>query len=552
MLDNTVYYTVVKMGSYVNGLAAVGVTWDIMRNVGNIMLIFGFLAAGIMTILNAEHYGFGRSMIPKLLLAAVFLNFSLFIAEGIVDTGNLFGTHIYTQINGGAPAGEKTLSLSSINQEGISNKIMSSLGLQTIYGQARDPNLAKVFFDNSWTIGFMSIFLFIIAAFVIFSLAFILIARFVILLFLIITSPAGFAGLAIPKLSNIANTWWKTLVDQTITAPVLLLGLYIALVVITDANFLTGYSRCVPGSTATGGCQDPNYLGFLTNNWDGFASVLLSFLVGMGLLLGVVVLSKRMSAWGGDWATKMGGRLSFGVAGFAGRYSVGLGAHKLAKYARSTRLARVPLVGTGLVRGLDKISGASFDARGAQFGGGLKGLGVDVGDAQKGGYKEALKKGIESRTKYAGELKGRAYEDLKEEAKKGLAERENQLRKYEKDRKDAKTADEYLAADKNVKEQEKKIDEYHEKIGTERGNKLKYAKTLSRLVLSSNTEAAKKIKEDARKSKDDKELDTLRKALKKAGGEDESTATAAPSAGAPTGGGTPSAGGGGGGGAPAS
>ncbi|MDE2173619.1 MAG: hypothetical protein KGJ31_03520, partial [Patescibacteria group bacterium] len=50
-LDNVVYYTVVIMGTYVKGLPAVGLTWSILRDIGNIVLIFGFLAIGITTIL---------------------------------------------------------------------------------------------------------------------------------------------------------------------------------------------------------------------------------------------------------------------------------------------------------------------------------------------------------------------------------------------------------------------------------------------------------------------------------------------------------------------
>ncbi|MBI2025722.1 hypothetical protein HYT04_02975 [Candidatus Kaiserbacteria bacterium] len=158
----------------------------------------------------------------------------------------------------------------------------------------------------------MSIILFLVAAFVMFSLAFILIARFVILLFLIIVAPIGFAGLAVPKLASLANKWWGELFKQTITAPVLLLLLYIALRVITDVNFLTGLGATKEGWTGT-----------VANNISSFASVLISFLIAMGLLLAVVIISKSMSAFGGDMATKWAGRLSFGATAWAGRATVG-------------------------------------------------------------------------------------------------------------------------------------------------------------------------------------------------------------------------------------
>ena len=312
-LDNTVYYTVVKMGSYVNELSAVGVAWRIMRDIGNIMLIFGFLAAGLFTVLNLNLYGWGKSMLPKLLMAAVLLNFSLFMVEAVVDVGNLFATQFYTQINGGVAPGAAEFSVDAVRNNGIANKVMAQLGLQSLYGDAAtNPDLLKA--GPSWIIGFLGIILFIIAAFVFFTLAFILIARFVMLIYLIITAPIGFAGWAVPKLSGLSTTYWKNLFEQTITAPVLLLLLYIALAVITDASFLAGF----------GASRDSN-TGFWTSlangatNPSGFAGMLLSFLVAMGLLLAVAMAAKKLSAVGASGAMKLAGAATFGATAWAGR-----------------------------------------------------------------------------------------------------------------------------------------------------------------------------------------------------------------------------------------
>ncbi|MEK7101568.1 MAG: hypothetical protein AAB882_00240, partial [Patescibacteria group bacterium] len=43
-LNYAVYFTVVTMGTYVKNLEAVGATWAILRDIGNIFLIFGFIA----------------------------------------------------------------------------------------------------------------------------------------------------------------------------------------------------------------------------------------------------------------------------------------------------------------------------------------------------------------------------------------------------------------------------------------------------------------------------------------------------------------------------
>jgi hypothetical protein len=297
-LDYAVYYTVINMGAYVHSLTAIGITWRVLRDVGNIMLIFGFLAIGLSIILNTERLGYGKKMLPMLLVAAIFLNFSLFFAEAIIDTGNLFATQFYTQINGGTPPSPAFLQNLTIKNEGISNKIMAQLGLTTIYGDAQNPDKAKTVLkgQNPWLIGFMGILLFIVTAFVFFALAFILVARFVALLFLIILAPIGFAGLAVPQLAGRAKQWWDALFQQTITAPVLMLMLYVALVVITDASFLSG----------TGNGQNPNWLGSINGNLTGFGAILLTFLIAMGLLIAVIIMAKSLSAFGAGAVSKVG------------------------------------------------------------------------------------------------------------------------------------------------------------------------------------------------------------------------------------------------------
>ncbi|MDP2594196.1 MAG: hypothetical protein Q8P36_02565 [bacterium] len=318
-LDYAAYYGVVVMGDFVKELSAIGVTWRILRDLGNIMLVFGFIVSGIFVILNVNKYGFGSKLLPTLLVAAVFLNFSLFISEVIIDVNNLFATEIYKQINNGEIVGPSKLNApNAVVNEGISNRIMSVIGLPSLYDvtNADDKDLKAAqdaLKNSSWYVGFMGIILFIVASFVMFSLAFVIIARFVALVFLIVIAPVGFAGLAVPQLQGLASQWWSQLVKQAITAPVLFILLYIALAVITDAKFLTGVGAGGGGAGSGGG-----WTGFLETAGGGtgrFAGILFSFLVAMGLLLAVVVFAKRMSAFGAGVATRMSGRVIGGVIG---------------------------------------------------------------------------------------------------------------------------------------------------------------------------------------------------------------------------------------------
>ncbi len=316
-LDASIYYTVIQMGETLNPnqYAAVGVTWRILRDIGNIILIFGFLAIGISIILGNEIIGYGQKMLPRLLIAAVALNFSLFAAEAVVDVGNLFATQIYAQINGGVlPVATAGDFLEKLANQGVGQKVFAVFGFQTFYGDAAQN--AKLFTgDNQLLISFMAIAVFLVAAFVFFSLAFMFVARFVYLIGLIITSPIGVAGFAMPKLESAARQWWDALFKQTVTAPILLLGLYVALMVITDDLFLQSFGAQSHGWTVA--------IGSGAGADDSMIGMILSFVVAMALLLGVMVLSKKIGAAGADTAMKWGGRLSFGATSLAGRATLG-------------------------------------------------------------------------------------------------------------------------------------------------------------------------------------------------------------------------------------
>ena len=420
-LDYVAYYTVVSMGSYVGNITAIGVAWRVLRDIANIMLIFGFLAIGITTILQVSWYGGAQKLLPKLVIAAVAMNFSLFVCEALIDGTNIIATQFYQQINGGQPLTQTTLANTKVNfvsgsntdigNEPISNAIMGQLGFQTLYN-AGNVNQKAYEGSNTWLFGFLAIILFGVTAFVLFSLTLILVARFVALIFFILLSPVGFMGWAVPLMQGRADQWWKNFLDQIITAPILFLLLYVALAVITDAKFLTGDCG---GGTCT------KTWGFVGgNNLVGFASMLLSFMIAIGLLLVVTIKARSMGAFGADWAMKWGSRLSgaavaAGSVAWIGRSTVGAGGRLAAKGLGNTRFGR-SFVGRPIVDALEKkVAGASFDVRSVEavrkFAGSA---GLALGAAQKGGYTADVKARVESYERAAGRIRAKGKEAKKE------------------------------------------------------------------------------------------------------------------------------------------
>jgi len=424
VLDATVYYTVVKMGSILsqaNGIGAIPLVWRIMRDFGNIALIFGFLAIGLETILGVDFYGGGTKLLPTLVIVAVLLNFSLFLASAVVDVSNLFATEFYSQINNGAiPAPPSFDNFSTaVHEEGVSNAIMSQLGMQTLYGAAMNAGTSQtgsspstIFSgSNSFFIGFLSSVLFIVAAFVMFSLSIILVTRFVVLILLLVVSPIGVASFAIPQLKSLGKKWRDTLLEQSMTAPVLILLLYVALRVITDVHFLSTF--VAGGNSATAASN--LWTGFVNagssgSNLTGFAGVLLSFIVAMGLLLAVTMAAKSMSAAGAGFATKVGGKLSgltlaAAAPGYLGRNTAGRFSQRLGERWSKSKYARIPGLGSRVSSVLDKGAKASYDVRPAKDSKFLSGAGINLGKKQKGGFAAEEKAAIEKHEKYAKTLK---------------------------------------------------------------------------------------------------------------------------------------------------
>jgi len=394
LMGMTIYYTIVRMGVHVHALGGINSAWEVFRNLGNIFLVFGFMAIGVATILDNATYG-AKKALPKLLIVALTLNFSLFIAEFIVDTGNMFATQFYTQISGG-----KIPTKFSASTEPITSAIFTSLKLTTLYNTNGTGTISTTTgakgspAQQHWFITFfMGIVLFIITAFVLGSIALVLISRFVILLFLLITSPIGFIGLAdIPLLSKYGKAWWKALTDQTLLAPILLLLLLVVTVLIQSNG---GIFASTKGYAAAFGGDNSTSIGTL----------LLEFAVVIGLLIASLVIAKSLSGKAAAFATKTSAKLTFGSLGFAGRSTIGWGSQRLSKGLAGTKFAKIPILGRAVIGGTDKIAKSSFDMRAGRIGGALKSQGITLGGAQKGGFQAWEQKKIKGREDYAGMIK---------------------------------------------------------------------------------------------------------------------------------------------------
>lgn len=417
-------YLVFNFGVYFGNSTGLLLAWGILRDFGNIILLFGFVYMGIQTILNIGNYDTGKTL-SRLVIFAVLLNFSLFISEAIIDTANGLTTTLYSQtstcditdtdclINHGIASEilDRASIMSALGFGGASN--LSSRNLSGADSRAEgDLQFAEGsnYFTNpiGETLKFLGLALLVTtAAVVLIAGALMLISRAIHLTFLMVVSPIGFAGMAVPWLEKMAKDWWDALVKQALFAPVFLLLLFVSLKLLDGLDGLAGGEGGIASAIQSTNAIDTGPIVF--------------FALVIGFMIASLLVAKKFGIYGAEAITKTAtgligrtaGAATFGAMGWMGRNTIGSASNVIAR--NLGRVGRIPLVGRQLRAVVDAGAKASFDARsvlktGAELG--------EVSKAAKGGRRgvlEATKKAEEEYAKTMSDDDKNKYNLLKSE-----------------------------------------------------------------------------------------------------------------------------------------
>ena len=394
--------TVLQMGSSVKKIGAVEEGWRIFRDLANIMIIFVLLIIGIATILQSQGYG-AKKLLGMLIAVAILINFSLFFTNIVIDSSNLLALQFYNKVEKSEIArGGWTNGWS-----GFGDSYMQAFKLSTLYNSGGNDFSDLLAGGGSSTgriflITILGSILFLVAAFSFLAGVFLLMSRYVVLIFLMILAPVAFVGMILPATSGYAKQWMSMLFKYAFFAPIYFLLTWFVIKVINSDAFaqslgLFGGERF--SSVVNGGSVE----------------LILNFVIVIFFIIGSLIIannmgikgSKAVMSWGGaatKWGRGFAGGATFGAGGRILRNTAGRGASKLADSEKlKTRaagggaggvLARMQL------RGLRGVAGSSFDVRATKAGKGL-GLGKAGG---KGGYQGQLKQQIKAREEFAGSL----------------------------------------------------------------------------------------------------------------------------------------------------
>ncbi len=288
--------------------------WTISRDLANIFFIFILVYIGIATILRIGGYG-AKELLVKLILIAIFVNFSLIIAQTIVNATDLLANQFYNAIQTPETTTIKTTAGKTTKVNSISAVFAQGLKPQTIY------SVEKTEFGKSGErkttarqIVIISVFgcvITLIAAFVLFAGGIIFVIRSITLQLLMVLAPLAFIAMILPKTNQYAKEWWTHLLNQSILAPAFLFMFYLTAKIINDGF----YKNLLDTKEST-------FAGiFLSADSSPHIALIIQFITLIILLLGTLTVARKIGGVSAGMGINFATWTRKKAQGYAGRIS---------------------------------------------------------------------------------------------------------------------------------------------------------------------------------------------------------------------------------------
>lgn len=355
-----------------NSLVGVTSGWTVIRDVINLLFIFILLYIALGTVLKLESVNW-KKQLAAIIIAAILVNFSLFFTRVAIDASNIVSLGLYNKITACTepdPPLPEPVCTGNGGGDGdsisISEAIMNHIGLARTFGENVFGNETNERYGLRNGLIRLALISLVVWAFV--SIALLFIARSVVFVFLLATSPVGVGGASLPMLQEQSGKWREHLFKQALVAPVFLLSMYIILTIAADLL------RKNEEEQSAGTSFD--FSGPLGGESD--VAFWLNFVLLIGFIIASVRLTKSFSGEAGKVINKVGGAVVGVTAGLlaggtalAGRAVVGRMAGAALQGGVGRSLAQGATSQNALVRSgaraghwaLRTANTASFDAR---------------------------------------------------------------------------------------------------------------------------------------------------------------------------------------------
>jgi len=251
--------------------------WTVVRDISNMFFIVVLLVIAFGTILKLENYQW-KKLMPKLLVMAVLINFSKLFCGLLIDFSQVVMLTFVNAFKGGG-----------------GGSWVSFLGIGDSFSATGSGVGAVLDYDVVAISLALALVRLIISGVVILIFVLILVMRIVMLWILVVLSPLAFLLSVFPMSQEYAKKWWTMFGKYLIVGPVLAFFLWLSLATMN-------------GGTNIVSQQEADKTGEVSANIGASAngdwSKTLSFIVGIAMLIGGLMITQSLGVAGGAMAGK--------------------------------------------------------------------------------------------------------------------------------------------------------------------------------------------------------------------------------------------------------
>ncbi len=222
--------------------AIVTIGWEITRDIANLGFVLVIILIALATIVRYQDYG-AKKLLPRLIGAALLVNFSLSIAGVFIGFSNILTKYFMNAVTESGSA-----EVTGIGTTKFTETLAGAFNPQNLFTEPSEPEpidpdeeaggltgFGTSILMNISGLVFTVIFIFI-AAFVLFTFGIMLLIRYVELSILLILAPIAWLFWVIPQLSDQFSKWWSKFAKWVFFAPAVAFFFYLALVSVEQMN----------------------------------------------------------------------------------------------------------------------------------------------------------------------------------------------------------------------------------------------------------------------------------------------------------------------------
>lgn len=302
--------------------------WRLLRDFANMSFVIILLVMAFATIFGFESYGM-KKLLPRLVIAALLINFSLAIAGFVVDTSQYFSRFFIK---------------AGVSGSGVSATLARGLSIQRLLRVSPSAGLT----DGGLLVGLKSIIegavmgsaVLLGVGFTFAILSFMLFCRIIVLWLLLVISPFVVIAWIVPSGQKYWKKWREAFLKWTFFAPAYCFFLYLALVLIQNDTIVKTFKhQSAELQSAT------SALNYVSSFFE--PTTIIAYILIIGILIGGLYMANMLGIAGakGAWGLVEKGHSKATDWAKATRRRVGMAAAERTLGAAAAVTAGVPLLG---------------------------------------------------------------------------------------------------------------------------------------------------------------------------------------------------------------